>query len=158
MLFFSPEGSVVRDDFNAVTLAPVPQTDICPTHCSTPPKAFIIWSAAYLPFKQIVIRVYIWFSGSRAVLTLFLVRSDVKWLEIKQQAEGSVNTGGWDTPRLIRAIKKKNGGSYVVERMPVCSTLSPKPLSCCSLSSTRGWALQHKRGSLYLKATGEIKE
>lgn len=93
------------------------------------------------------------------MLTLFLVSSDVKWLEIKQRGEDSVKTGGWDTPGLMRAIKKKkHGRSYVVERMAVCSTLSPNLLSCCSPSPSRGWALQHKRGSLYLKATGEIKE
>lgn len=47
MLFFSPAGSVVGHDFSAVTLAPVPQTDICPAHCSSPQKTFIICSAIF---------------------------------------------------------------------------------------------------------------
>lgn len=160
MLFFSPAGSAVGDDFSAVTLAPVPQTDICSTHCSTPSKTFIICSA--------ILRCRLLAIYTNCELCIHLIfwqpcRADFIFSELWCQMTGD-KAAGWGLSEAWRVghagadEKKKDCRSYVVERMAVCSTLSPNLLSCCSPSPSRGWALQHKRGSLYLKATGEIKE
>lgn len=54
--FFLRERSVLRDDFRAVMLPPVPQTDICPAHWA---RMFIIWWAFLgvllgLPVKSLI--------------------------------------------------------------------------------------------------------
>lgn len=47
LFFVLRERSVLRDDFSAGMLPPVPQTDICPAHCG----AHHLVSASGLPVK-----------------------------------------------------------------------------------------------------------